>query len=212
VGYGGGTFAQHGDVLVYAARTKLVGLNTNTGEQWNVSPDYEGVAAPAFSPCGRYVAFLAETSSHANVLLADVRGHDLPIKLSADPWYAFNPAFSPGGERLAWMEWGEWDMPWDEARLVVADLARPLGDCDLAAQALPVHPRFLGKPRVALSSPQFSPDGQWLAYLSDETGWRSIWVLPAGAADFAEARRLDTGPGEVGAPEWLPGHVRARWA
>lgn len=212
VGYGGGIFAQHGDLLVYAARTKLVGLDTRTGEQWDVSPAYEGVAAPVCSPCGRYVAFLAEQNNRANVLLVDVRGQQLPVKLSADPWYAFNPAFAPDGARLAWMEWDEFDMPWDETRLVVADLARPLGSATLAAQALPLRARSLGKPRVALASPQFSPDGQWLAYTSDESGWRSLWVLPAHAESLAEARRLDTGQGEIGGPEWAPGQVRVRWS
>ena len=41
VGYGGGLYAVHGDVLVYAARGgRLVGVDLTTAAQWNVTPPY----------------------------------------------------------------------------------------------------------------------------------------------------------------------------
>ncbi len=214
VGYGNGLFAVQGTTLVYAAKGgRLVGLDTQTGEQWMLTPPFEGVAAPAFSPCGRYVAFVAEQDGHANVLLVAVRGRHLPVKLSADPWYAFNPTFAPDGARVAWMEWDAPHMPWDEARLVVAALARPAGSSDLAARMLPVTTTTLARPGAAYASPQFGPDGRWLAYTSDETGWRSLWVAEAGAADLAaSAVRLDTGLGEIGGPDWTPNLIKMRWS
>ena len=210
VGYGSGIFAVRGQMLVYAAKdNRLHGLDLTTGEQWPVTPAYEGVAAPAISPCGQFVAFLCEQSGHCNVLLARLRGQALPVKLSNDPWYAFNPAFSPDGVRLAWQEWDEADMPWDEARLQIAQLAKPLQDCAAPYEALPLKITPLGQPRVCYASPQFSPDGKWLAYTSDETGWRSLWVSDA---DGQNVRRVDTGPGEIGSPDWVPGNCAMRWS
>ena len=78
------------------------------------------------SPCGKFVAFLCEEEDRCNVLLAELGGKALPVKLSDDPWYAFNPAFSTDGGWIAWQEWSEMDMPWDESRLQIARLARPV--------------------------------------------------------------------------------------
>ena len=209
VGYGGGLFAVRGRTLVYAATGggqgqggTLQGLDLGTGEQWAVTPAFEGVAAPTISPCGQYVAFLAEAAGRCNVLLVDVRGKTLPVKLSDDPWYAFNPAFSADGRRLAWQEWEALAMPWDEARLCLAAFAKPTGRSSASYQLLPLSTVTLAQPRVSYASPQFSPGGKFVAYTSDETGWRSLWVAEA---DGQNPVRVDTGPGEIGGPDWVPG-------
>lgn len=213
VGYGGGVFAVQGHTLVYAAKGgRLIGLDVRTGDQWEVTPPFEGVAAPAISPEGGYVGFIAEQEGRANVLLVDARGRHLPIKLSADPWYAFNPTFSADGTRVAWMEWDASVMPWDEARVVVASLAMPTQQAGLPAQLLPATTATLARSGVAYASPQFSPEGRWLAYTCDESGWRSLWVADLNAPDLAaSAVRVDTGPGEIGGPDWVPNLVKMRW-
>ncbi len=211
VSYGGGIYAVRGQTLVYSAKNgALQGVDLTTGEQWTITPVYEGVAAPAISACGQYVAFLAEQNGRCNVLLADVRGRTPPVKLSRDPWYAFNPTFSPEGGLIAWQEWNEYDMPWDEARLVIARFARPASQCAASYELLPLTVvNTLAKPRVSYASPQFSPDGRHLAYTSDETGWRSLWVANA---DGTQPIRVDTGEGEIGGPDWVPGLIAMRWS
>ena len=75
IGYGGGTFAVRGDLLVFAARDgRLYGLDLKTGRQRPLTPTFEGVAAPAISPDGRLVAFLAEADGACNVLLVAANG------------------------------------------------------------------------------------------------------------------------------------------
>ena len=211
VGYGGGIYAVRGDVLMYAAKGgTLQGIDLTTGEQWAVTPVYEGVAAPAISPCGKFVAFLGEQDGKCNVLLTEVRGQALPIKLSRDPWYAFNPAFSPDGCLIAWQEWEEFDMPWDEARLIIARFAKATGECASSHELLPLEmANTLAKPHVSYASPQFSPDSQYLAYTSDETGWRSLWVA---RADGTRPTRVNTGEGEIGGPDWAPSLIAMRWS
>ncbi|MGQ0604162.1 MAG: S9 family peptidase, partial [Anaerolineales bacterium] len=210
IGYGGGLFAVHEELLVYAAKDgRLHGIDLNTGEQWPVCPKYEGVAGPVISPDGQYVAFLAEGDRTCNVLLCDVRGKTLPVKLTDDPWYAFNPTFSADGRRMAWMEWNEHDMPWDESRLQVASFAKPTGRVSTSYQLLPLTVNTIGKPRVSFGSPQFSPGGRLLAFTSDESGWRSAWVVEA---DGQNPQRIDTGAGEIGGPDWAPGEVAMRWS
>jgi dipeptidyl aminopeptidase/acylaminoacyl peptidase len=210
VGYGGGVYAVHQGRLVYAARDgRLHAIDLESGEQWPVGPAYEGVAAPALSPCGKFVAFLAEADGRANVLVAPVRGSSLAVKLSEDPWYAFNPAFSPDGLRLAWQEWDEADMPWQQSRIVIADLARGTEECNAPYELLPASLTAIEEPRSSHGSPQFSPDGRHLAFVSDRTGWRSLWVADPGGAHPV---RIETGEGEIGRPDWVPGLVPFRWS
>jgi dipeptidyl aminopeptidase/acylaminoacyl peptidase len=140
--------------------------------------------------------------------VVDLRGEHLPVKLSRDPWYAFNPVFSPDGARIAWQEWDECDMPWDQSRLLVARLAGPTRDAVATADIRAAATATLSRPGVSYASPTFSPDGQHLAFTSDETGWRSLWV---GDADGQSARRIDTGAGEIGLPDWLPRMSRISW-
>ena len=214
IGYGGALFSVSGDALVFAGRDgRLYRIDLKTGVQQAITPVYEGVAAPALSPDGRYVAFLAEQDGGCNLLLVDAAGAQLPLRLTDHAWYAFNPAWSPDGTQLAWMEWEAAFMPWDECRVVVARLARPIGECQMAAQALPLAKRALAQPHVAYASPQFSPDSRQLAYTSDESGWRSLWVTSLADGELREhARRIDTGAGEIGGPDWVPGEIKMRWA
>lgn len=209
VGYGQGFFAVKGEVLIYAAKGgTLQGIDLTSGAQWAVTPEYEGVAAPVISPCGQYVAFLAEGGGKCNVLLCDVRGKALPIKLSDDPWYALNPTFAADGRRVAWLEWNELDMPWDESRLQIAQLAKPTSKASANYQLLPLTVSTLSKPRVSYGSPQFSPGGRFISFTSDEDGWRSLYVAEA---DGQNPQKIETGAGEVGGPDWVPGEIAARW-
>jgi dipeptidyl aminopeptidase/acylaminoacyl peptidase len=214
IGSGGGSYGVRGRLFVYAAKdSRLYRIDLETGEQRAITPAYEGVAAPAISPDGGFVAFLAEQDGGCNLLLVDSAGEQLPVRLTHDAWYVFNPAWSPDGTHLAWMQWDSTDMPWDECRIVVARLARPIGECEVVAQALPQDQRSLSQARVSYASPQFSPDGRCLAYTSDESGWRSLWVTRLDAEDLHHnATRIDTGPGEIGGPDWVPGEFKMRWA
>jgi len=51
------------------------------------------------------------------------------------------------------------------------------------------------------SGPVWSPDGQWLAFVSTRNGHREVWLLPA---DGGEARRLTHTPHSAGSPVWSP--------
>ncbi|HEX7078933.1 MAG TPA: prolyl oligopeptidase family serine peptidase [Candidatus Eisenbacteria bacterium] len=210
IGYGGGLFAVRGERLVYAGKDgRLHGLDLASGRQRTLTPPFEGVAAPAISPCGRFVAFLAEQDARCNVFLAETGGGSYPTRVSSDPWYAFNPTFSGDGARLAWQEWGERDMPWDEASLRIARFAAPAGAAAGLHDLRVAETAALGSPRVSRSTPLFTPDGTRLAFTSDETGWRSLWIA---SSDGGNAARIDLGEGEIGRPDWVPGQTPFRFS
>ncbi|HET9939735.1 MAG TPA: hypothetical protein VFR25_01400, partial [Candidatus Eisenbacteria bacterium] len=211
VGYGGGVFTVRGTALVYAGSDgRLHAVDLASGAQRPLTPTFEGVAAPVLSPCGRAVAFLAEQDGHCNVMLADLKGKTGPIQLTDDPWYAFNPAFSPDGARIAWQEWDQLDMPWDQSRIVIAKFAKPIPACSALFEAAPATVlSTIAKENASFAAPQWSPDGRRFTYQSDVSGWRSLWI---GDADGANAMRVDAGEGEIGLADWLPARSGYRWS
>jgi serine/threonine-protein kinase len=86
--------------------------------------------------------------------------------------YVLPGSFSPDGKRLAYVEQNP------ETQFDIWIL--PLDTTD------PTHPKP-GRPEAFLRTPSnefwpaFSPDGRWLAYVSDESGYAALYVRPVGA-------------------------------
>ena len=52
------------------------------------------------------------------------------------------------------------------------------------------------------SQPKFSPDGEWIAFLSDRDGNENVWIM---RADGSDAKQLSKDPsGEFASPSWSP--------
>src|SRR5579884_3113753 len=88
-------------------------------------------------------------------------------------------------------------MPWDQTELWTARLDLS-GDLPRAVD----QQRLCGGSDVAIFQPEFTPDGQHVAYVSDETGWGQIYLMPV---EGGSARRLTDGSGDYGRPAWAQG-------
>jgi Tol biopolymer transport system component len=140
--------------------------------------DYAVVSAPAWSPSGSGLAYLANdalrtaslTSRHKHVLVRV--GNELTA----------GPAWSPTGARLAFVQH---TILGEEAKLVVVD---PSGR----------HRRVLVRRVSPYQVPQWSPDGRWIAYLGDAADGAepAVWlvrpnglgrrIVRGGAVDYAD--------------------------
>ena len=59
-----------------------------------------------------------------------------------------------------------------------------------------------GDERTAIFQPEFSPDGRYLAYVSDQSGW---WQIHLADLKTGAIRPLTTGEAEHGLPAWIQG-------
>ena len=55
------------------------------------------------------------------------------------------------------------------------------------------------------AGPEFSPDGKWIAFLSDRDGWDHLYVMPSAGG---EAIQITKGKFEAWRPTWSPDSTR----
>jgi serine/threonine-protein kinase len=147
--------------------------------------------APLWSRDGRHLAYLSGQNSAIFWMRADGSG-DAPRLISSG---TIANSVSPDGKRLAI----EIRTPDAQADIATLELEDPESD----------HPRT-GQPDTFLNTaaserePAFSPDGHWLAYVSDESGSNQIYVRPfPGKAPRASGKwQISTEGGMT--PIWSP--------
>ena len=116
---------------------------------------------PVWTADSGRIAYESDKEGPLNIFLQPADGSGSPERLTTSE-YPHNPmSWSPDGQLLAFSELN----PTTGFDLWVLHLG------DRKAQP------FLRTP-FNESAPRFSPDGQWLAYVSDETGRQEIYVLP----------------------------------
>ncbi len=168
----------------------------------------EPLAAPArtysnaaLSPDGQQVA-VTITSGTSELWIYDLTRGSL-TRLTSEQGSSINPLWTPDGRRVVYRsnKAGTWNLYWRpadgsgaEERLTTADESdtpsswSPDGKVLAFAKGtreiwiLPLEGDRKPQPFLRTSSsnmtPQFSPDGHWLAYVSDESGGAQVYVQP----------------------------------
>jgi Tol biopolymer transport system component len=115
-----------------------------------------------WSPDGKYIAFSSDRDGPYNLYLKPADGSGTAERLTVYDWHQDPASWSPDGRILAFAQY------------------HPSSDWDIGLLHIGDEPRqedFIKTP-FREYHPMISPDGRWLAYVSDETGKFEVYVQP----------------------------------
>ncbi len=124
---------------------------------------------PVWAKDSKHLVFLSMRDGVGNLYWTRVDGAGDTVRLTESKNAQAPDSFSPDGKRLAFVEqspqtgWDIWTMTLD-----LTDPDRPK----------PGKPEPFLRTTFLEVSPQFSPDGQWIAYMSLESGTAEVYVRP----------------------------------
>lgn len=192
--YGGGSFTSSGEVL-YLIQSRTARIFRSRAGEGNpeLLVDLPGrAAAPRISPDQTRLIFIHSHQDRDSIKTFNLENPGQPQDLVRGADFYNYLRWSPSGKKIAWVSWHHPDMPWDNSRLEIADFS--------SNGAIQKTQRIAGGDGCSIIQPEFSPDGCFLAYVSDISGWWQIYLYEL---DSGQHRQLTYFPAEHGLPPWL---------
>jgi TolB protein len=159
-----------------------------------------------WSPDGTRLAFTASLDNRYVIYVADLV-HDRVQQITASVANAFSPTWSADGETLAF----SWSPAANSEIFAVTlpGLDRPISS-DSALKRLTALPTLE-------TTPAWSPDGRFIAFVSDRDSNSEIYVLDTSCLDApatceSTLRRITTHPARDITPSWSPDGARLLFA
>ncbi len=200
VGYGGGDFSVGQDFVYFveAVSGRIYRQPLVSGTAKPITPAYGKAAAPTPSPDGRWVMYVHTYEDQDILAIVDVEGKQWPARLVSGDDFYMQPCWHPDGKLIAWVDWNFPNMPWDGTFL-------RMGRLEISAHGMPAlveTDTLAGDEDTSIFQPQYSPDGRWLAYVSDQTGW---WQLHMYDLKKKVHHQITRAKAEHGSPAWIQG-------
>jgi dipeptidyl aminopeptidase/acylaminoacyl peptidase len=193
--YGGGSFgvSKNWVVFVDGNSQQLIRSAPPDGSTSILTSGLISSASPNISPDGQRVLFVHSDGEHDAMYLLDLGGDEDPQPLIHGADFYNYPRWHPHGDQIAWISWDYPHMPWDSSTLW-------LGSVEISHQNLKSKSLIAGGEGVSVIQPEFSPDGKWLAYISDQSGWWQIHIYNLATG---EEGQLTNDPADHALPPWL---------
>ncbi|CAF4597700.1 unnamed protein product [Rotaria sp. Silwood1] len=202
--YGGGSYIVKNDIVYFSnfvdQRIYKLDLKENnlpvplTNESTNASLRYAD-----FTIDLNRQQLICVHENHQNE--SDVQNTIISISLknsssiiTLDSGYDFysSPKVSPNGKYLIWICWNHPNMPWDQTELWIGEFSNE-------ENVLINKKKLFGKINESIIYPQWSPDGKYIYFVSDQNGW---WNIYRTNIDDQSLEHLYHMEAEFGGPSW----------
>lgn len=172
VGYGGGEFTvKQGRVYFAGVDGKMYATSLEYSLPKAITPAIGGLASPSVSPDGKWLIYVFSDGTIDAMAVVDTQGEQWPQKLVSGADFYMQPRWHPAGKKIAWVEWNHPYMPWDQTRLMIADVID--GDSVQVANIT----QIAGMENEVIFQPEFSPDGKYLSYLTSQGNWDALILM-----------------------------------
>ncbi len=137
-------------------------------EERRIKIKLNGITTPTWSPDGKQLVFTGYDGGLSDLFVVNANGSDLR-RLTNDRYADLHPVWSPDGKTIAFASDRGPDTDFHTLKIGNMKLAT----YDLATSRIEVLPGMSEGKNV---SPQWSPDGAEIAYVSDRTGVSNIYL------------------------------------
>jgi dipeptidyl aminopeptidase/acylaminoacyl peptidase len=203
----------------------VASLRAGTRRRLTHIPDGLHAANPMFSPDNQYVAFAAarhqsqpEPLPYNGNLVQVLRSTswDDRIGVISVYGYAEEPMWIPVSAR----NYGSTEMQWAAGPSIIhVEYSPDHKNMEIKSTSVSGETRTLWKDHdSAWISPAdgaedvTSPDGKWLAFISDRSGWPHLYVIPVDATSESQAKQISKGNFGDGYAAWSPDSTRIAFA
>ena len=204
VNYGGGDFVVAHRHIIYASDGVLWRMSIDGGEALQLTRESGAVASPAVSPDAKWIVYVRAGDDADEICVVDWNGERSEKRLFSGHQFYMQPAWHPNGVMVACVAWDAPQMPWDGCELRLARLQFTEGQPrveDINTVA--------GSSATSIFQPEFSPDGRYLSYVSDVSGWGQIYLHDV--QNGAQSQLTDA-LAEHSRPAWVQGMRTLAWA
>jgi dipeptidyl aminopeptidase/acylaminoacyl peptidase len=196
--YGGGSFDCGREGLVFVDRIsgQLISADQNGESFQALTQNLHQAASPKISADGKWALIIDSEGENDGLYLIDLENRQEPGQIDGSADFYNYPRWHPQGTLLAWMSWNHPHMPWTSSEIW-------LGKLEISPQGSPQlvdRERIAGGEEISVLQPEFSPDGRFLAYISDQSGWWQLYLYDLTSQNHAQ---LTHTPAEHALPAWL---------
>jgi dipeptidyl aminopeptidase/acylaminoacyl peptidase len=179
------------------------------GRESKVAHDEFSIGGVAWSPDGAHLAFSAGAQSIRHEQTPEYSGAKIIYTITERTPSQLYVVPAAGGKAIALGAAGGGGARWIDARRLVFERTSPdfkrrtvfVADISGAVKQAreDVDEKFWSIPGGAGPAAQPSPDGKWIAFLSDRDGWDHLYVMPSTGG---EAVQITKGEFEAWRPSW----------
>ncbi len=211
-------YVQKGDVWVAS-------LAGHTRRRLTHMPEGLNASEPVFSPDGSYVAFSAtrhqtvpEPLPYNGSLMQVMRSLHWDDRIGIVSVYSY--AAEPSWIMVSARNYGSSPMRWAAGPSIVHEEFSPdHKTMELKVTSMSGDTRTIWKDYdPAWISPAdgamdvTSPDGKWIAFISDRSGWPHLYIIPTDATSETQARQISKGNFGDGYIAWSPDSSHIAWS
>jgi dipeptidyl aminopeptidase/acylaminoacyl peptidase len=175
-------WSPNGDWIAYTEQNHVWIVSASGGMPKKITSFTTRAESPRWMPDGYHLLVVVERDERQRILMTDVDG-SWPQPISQGPGHDYDPQASPDGRYVVYTHTPLDDL--DRSDIMLADVEN--GSIR----------KLAGTPEIECTSPQWSPDSQWIAYLSEKSGYFELYLIHVESGEEHQLTHLECDLGDI---------------